>query len=95
MSAKSVNDRIRDGNAADRLLRDEIFLHSSKRLTLQWAADWAAEESPDARERLWYKQKALAEIREDLRSLVQDGVAAEAEREGEARLGSPSGENAG
>lgn len=74
-------DPIIAGKWAEGLLADEMFDYTMGRVATRVASDWMRAEDVDEREKAWHKQKAVAEFRHELETIVSEGVTARATRD--------------
>ena len=72
-----MDDKKKQGLEAARILNSELFLTVCAELDDDYVAAWRNAKTPEERERSWYRQTALAEIKNQLFSRLQNAALAE------------------
>lgn len=69
-----MTDTIERGEAARRILENELFKETLLKLEKDIYSKWAGEVDEKKREALWYEQKAVKGLLNRLRSIMDDVV---------------------
>ena len=66
-------DSVQRGEAAKRILNDDIFQEAVSQVASAVTSRWSVENDPDKREELWAQQKALTSVVTNLTAAMESG----------------------
>lgn len=72
-----MDDKKKTGLEAARILNSELFRAVCEELDEDYVAGWRNAKTPEDRERCWFRQMALQEVKSQLFSRLQNAAVAE------------------
>ena len=81
----SAEREVAAGKRIEEFLKDEAVIGAFAELDEKYARDWRDAQTAELREFLWYKQRVLAEVQQQLKVVVGRGAMAQASLTAQAR----------